>query len=56
MSYICFCFLDAIDSFVEETGIRSFIGSVQDGSITQVLPLSVTLRPNLGLLVSMLSH
>lgn len=26
---------DAIDSFVEETGVRSFIGSVQDGSIMQ---------------------
>lgn len=27
---------DAMDSFVEETGIRSFVASVQDGSITQI--------------------
>lgn len=41
-----FCFLDAMDSFVEETGIRSFLGSLQDGSITtsitQVMSVSVT--------------
>lgn len=34
---ILLCFLDAVDYFVEETGIRSFVGSVMDGSITQVL-------------------
>lgn len=33
-----------MDSFVEETGIRSFIGSLQDGSITQVLSIDVTLE------------
>ncbi|KAG7514008.1 hypothetical protein JOB18_022638 [Solea senegalensis] len=27
---------DAMDSFVEGTGIRSFFGSLQDGSITQI--------------------
>ncbi|KAI9547679.1 hypothetical protein NQZ68_014945 [Dissostichus eleginoides] len=27
---------DAMDSFVEETGIRSFVGSLQDGSIFQI--------------------
>lgn len=27
---------DAMDYFVEETGIRSFFGSLQDGSITQI--------------------
>ncbi|TMS20008.1 hypothetical protein E3U43_006501 [Larimichthys crocea] len=27
---------DAVDYFVEETGIRSFVGSVMDGSITQI--------------------
>ena len=35
-SFIWFCFLDALDSFVEETGIRSFFGSLQTGSIPQV--------------------
>ncbi|XP_077439204.1 uncharacterized protein LOC144062113 isoform X1 [Vanacampus margaritifer] len=29
-------FHNAVDVFVEETGIRSFIGSIQDGSITQI--------------------
>ncbi|KAF7664114.1 hypothetical protein LDENG_00189370 [Lucifuga dentata] len=28
-------FHDAVDSFVEETGIVSFLGSLQDGSIMQ---------------------
>lgn len=32
------CFLDAMDSFMEETGVRSFVGSLQDGSIPQVMP------------------
>ena len=34
--------LAALDSFVEETdeGVRSFFGSIQDGSITQVLCLT----------------
>lgn len=27
---------EAVDYFVEETGISSFIGSLQDGSITQI--------------------
>ncbi|CAB1413436.1 unnamed protein product [Pleuronectes platessa] len=27
---------DALDSFVEDTGIRSFIESLQDGSIPQI--------------------
>lgn len=36
-SFLFFCFLEAVDSFVEESGIRSFVGSLQDGSLTQVL-------------------
>lgn len=32
------CFLDAMDSFMEETGVQSFVGSLQDGSIPQVMP------------------
>lgn len=27
---------DALDSFVEEESVRSFLGSLQDGSITQI--------------------
>ena len=34
--FIRFCFPDALDYFVEETGIRSFYGSLQAGSLPQV--------------------
>lgn len=41
MTFILFIFLEAVDCFVEETGIRSFFRSLQDGSITQVLFMTV---------------
>lgn len=34
--FFIFFLLDAVDAFVEEAGVRAFVGSVQDGSLAQV--------------------